>query len=31
VMREVKRCIDENENYLKEFEMQISQEWPQMN
>ena len=26
VMREVKRCIDENENYLKEFEMQISQE-----
>jgi len=24
VMREVKKCIDENENYLREFEMQIS-------
>ena len=25
VMREVKKCIDENERYLKEFEMKISQ------
>lgn len=24
VMREVKKCIDENERYLKEFEMQIA-------
>lgn len=25
VMREVKKCIDENERYLKEFEMKISE------
>jgi hypothetical protein len=25
VMREVKKCIDENERYLKEFEMKIAQ------
>ncbi len=25
VMKEVKRCIDENERYLKEFELKISQ------
>ena len=25
VMKEVKRCIDENENYLKEFELKISE------
>jgi len=24
VMKEVKRCIDENERYLKEFELKIS-------
>ena len=27
VMREVKKCIDENERYLKEFEMKISEIW----
>lgn len=27
VMREVKKCIDENERYLKEFEMKIAQIW----
>jgi hypothetical protein len=25
VMKEVKRCIDENERYLEEFEMKISE------
>jgi hypothetical protein len=25
VMKEVKRCIDENEKYLQEFEMKISE------
>jgi hypothetical protein len=25
VMREVKKCIDENERYLKEFEMKIAE------
>ena len=25
VMKEVKRCIDENENYLREFELKISE------
>ena len=27
VMREVKKCIDENERYLKEFEMKIAELW----
>jgi hypothetical protein len=30
-MREVKKCIEENERYLKEFETQISDVWLQMN
>ncbi len=31
VMREVKKCIEENERYLKEFETQISDVWQEMN
>ena len=27
VMREVKKCIDENERYIKEFEMKIAELW----
>jgi hypothetical protein len=30
-MKEVVKCIEENERYLKEFEAKISEAWPSMN